>query len=97
MDNTTKYDRHEQLCKELNQTYRSKNIAYGDSFGKTVQKYGNISALTRMSDKWSRIEALMLGAENNVPDERLEDTLKDMACYCLMTIIEMEEMNSNAK
>lgn len=88
----TKYDRHEQLCKELNQTYRDKNTAYGDAFGKTFQKYGLISALTRMSDKWNRIEALILGAKNNIQDERLEDTLKDMACYALMTLVEMERM-----
>lgn len=94
MQNTqSKYDRHEELCKELNQTYRSKNTAYGDAFGKTFQKYGPISALTRMSDKWHRTEALILGAENNVEDERLEDTLKDMACYCLMTICELERFN----
>lgn len=86
-----KYDRHEELCKDLNSTYRKKNVAYGDAFGRTFRKYGMISALTRMSDKWNRIEALSLGAENQITDESILDTLKDLACYCLMTIVEMEE------
>jgi hypothetical protein len=85
-----KYDQHEILCRHLNNTYRIKNPAYGDSFGRTFKKYGPISALTRLSDKWNRIEALMLGAQNDVRDESLPDTLEDMACYCLMTIIEMK-------
>lgn len=85
-----KYERHMQLCQEINEQYRKKNEAYGDAFGKTFQKYGIISALTRMSDKWNRIEALIMGTDNKVVDEQLEDTLKDLACYCLMTIIEKE-------
>lgn len=43
-----------------------------------------------MSDKWNRIKALATGAENKVKDESLRDTLKDMANYCLMTLIEIE-------
>jgi hypothetical protein len=85
-----KYDRHAEICTELNDTYKAKNVAYGDAFGKTFQKYGKISALTRMSDKWNRTEALMLGAKNDVSDESIKDTLKDMANYCLITLIEME-------
>jgi hypothetical protein len=86
-----KYDRHAELCCELNDIYRAKNTAYGDAFGKTFQKYGQISALTRMSDKWNRLEALFLGAKNDVADESIKDTLKDMANYCLMTVMEIEE------
>ena len=84
-----KYAMMYELCEQIPDTYKRKNTAYGDAFGKTVQKYGQIAALTRMSDKWSRIEALMLGAENNVQDEALEDTLIDMATYSLMTLIEL--------
>lgn len=70
--------------------FRAKNIAYGDSFGKQFQKYGPVSAVVRMSDKFSRIESLLLGAQNDVNDERLEDTLVDLACYCLMTLYELK-------
>jgi hypothetical protein len=70
--------------------FATKNIAYGDSFGKQFVKYGPISALVRLNDKFSRVESLILGAENNVSDESIEDTLIDMACYCLMTLYEIK-------
>jgi len=71
--------------------YRNKNATYGDSFGKSVDKYGFISALTRMSDKFNRLENLILGAENKVLDESLQDTLVDLSNYCLMTAYEIEK------
>lgn len=83
----------EETCQQMILQFKAKNIAYGDSFGKQFEKYGPVSALVRLSDKFSRIEALILGVENNVPDERLEDTLVDMACYCLMTLYELKRYN----
>ena len=85
-----KFKRHEELCTKLTETYIAKNTAYNDSFGKTYQELGVISAVTRMTDKFNRIKALATGAENKVNDESLEDTLMDLANYCLMTLIEME-------
>lgn len=88
-----KADRHIEICRELNDTYRKKNEAYGDSFGKTYHELGIISAVTRMSDKMNRITSLATGAKNEVADESLKDTLKDLANYCIMTVIEMEKNN----
>lgn len=85
-----KYNRHELLCHEIHETYVSKNKAYGDAFGDTFKEFGIISAITRMSDKWSRIKALAKGAENKVTDESIKDTLLDLANYCLMTYLEIE-------
>jgi hypothetical protein len=85
-----KYQRHAVIGGELNSMYISKNIAYDDSFGKTFQELGIISAVTRMQDKFQRIKALASGAKNDVADETIIDTLKDMANYCIMTLIELE-------
>jgi hypothetical protein len=71
--------------------FKDKNVAYGDSFGVSFRKYGPISALVRLSDKWNRIESLILGAPNNVPDESILDTINDMITYLLMTEFEMQE------
>ena len=79
-----------QLHEEQQQLYKVKNQKYGDSFGISVQKYGLISALTRMSDKWNRIENLILNNDSGTDDESLIDSLKDLANYCNMTIIEIE-------
>jgi hypothetical protein len=66
--------------------------------GSNSAKYGIIAALTRMSDKWNRLEHLLLQREKNrgdfglVDDEPVTDTLLDMATYCLMTIVELKNM-----
>lgn len=68
-----------------------KNEDYADSFSISVKKYGNIAALTRISDKFNRIENLTLnGGVENV-DEKLLDTLLDMSAYCIMYAMELEK------
>ena len=86
---------HEKICKELNEIYAKKNADYGNSFGDTFQKLGLISAITRISDKYNRICNLATknSGETKVKDETIEDTLKDLANYCIMTLIEMQYTN----
>lgn len=86
---------HEKICKELNEIYAKKNADYGNSFGDTFQKLGLISAITRISDKYNRICNLATknSDEAKVKDETIEDTLKDLANYCIMTLIEMQYAN----
>lgn len=84
-----KLDIYTNLLGDLRQTYIAKNKDYGDSFGKSVRKYGLISALTRMSDKFNRLESLVLNKEQLVENESLQDTLLDLANYCIMTTIEL--------
>lgn len=85
-----KLEMHKKICSELSETYRKKNAAYGDSFGKTYRELGIISAVTRMEDKMNRIVSLATGAKNEVTDESIKDTLGDLANYSIMTLIEME-------
>lgn len=83
--------RFAEIAATMSTTYARKNADYGDSFGKSVDRYGPIAALTRMSDKWNRLENLMLnGGKMLVADEALTDTLIDLACYCVMTVIALE-------
>lgn len=99
MNNLTKTEQQAASMLKMAQgaieQFKAKNTAYGDSFGKQFQKYGPISALVRINDKFSRVEALILGAENNVKDEAIEDTLVDMATYCLMTVYELKRRADN--
>ena len=83
--------KHMELCKYLNNLYATKNKKYGDSFSITVQKYGIIAALTRLSDKWQRFETLILTKDPGTPDESIRDTLLDMANYCIMTVMELAQ------
>lgn len=80
-----------RIANELAELYSRKNHDYGDSFGKSVGRYGLVSALTRISDKFNRLEQLVLNRDDvQVKDERLEDTLKDLASYCIMTLVALE-------
>ena len=87
-------ERHLILCNQLNSIYEQKNNAYGNSFGETFEKLGIISAITRISDKYNRLVNLATHPEINKGDEAIEDTLLDMANYCLMTYMELQKENN---
>ena len=84
-----KVARHYAICQKLNQIYKAKNHDYGDSFGDTYKKLGIISAVTRLSDKMNRLMSLAVSHDAQVKDEKIEDTLLDMANYAIMTLIEL--------
>lgn len=85
-----------QIAKNLTRLYLAKNKDYGDSFKRSVERYGLVAALTRISDKFNRIENLILsGEERQVSDESMADTLLDLAAYCIMTTIEIENASKN--
>lgn len=89
---------HRELTEQLNWLYKVKNAKYGDSFGKKVRKRGLKSALDRMEDKWNRLEHLIENNEDGSDtDESLEDTLVDLANYCLMTVMEINHAKENCK
>ena len=87
-------EKHLILCNQLNSIYEQKNNAYGNSFGETFEKLGIISAITRISDKYNRLVNLATHPEINKGDEAIDDTLLDMANYCLMTYMELQKENN---
>lgn len=89
----TKIDLHKNICNGLNNIYISKNSDYGDSFGETYKNLGIISAVTRITDKVNRLQSLCV-QEQKVSDESMMDTLRDLANYAIMTIIELEGGNN---
>ena len=85
----TRVEIHKQLCDSTNQLYVAKNADYGDSYSKLRAKYPE-SICIRIEDKLSRLEQLMKpGYDAKVSDESKEDTLIDLANYCLMEVTEM--------
>ena len=83
--------RHQELCDDIHSTYIKKNHDYGNSFGKSFEKYGITAALVRMEDKWNRLNSLALNGKAMVSDEAITDTLMDLANYALMTVMELEK------
>lgn len=75
------------LADVLNQ----KNLAYGDSFTKSVDKYGLPVIGVRLSDKYNRIEHLITHQELKENDESLEDTLLDLAGYSILGLKWLKE------
>ena len=80
---------HEKLCDGLKELYKTKNHDYGDSFGKSFKEYGVMMAAIRLDDKLNRFKTL-IKEKQMVNDESIVDTLRDLANYSLMTIIEIE-------
>ena len=74
----------------LRNLYDAKNRDYGDSFGKSFQEWGMPMACIRLTDKLNRLCALTKSGEQRVQDESIEDTLRDLANYSIMTLIELE-------
>lgn len=89
--------RFREIGKELGDLYEKKNAAYGSAFSDTYNKLGIVSAVTRISDKFNRLCNLVKHPEIDDIDESLEDTLRDMASYCIMTVMAMENDMANGK
>lgn len=93
----TNVDRFREIAKELGDLYEKKNLAYGNSFSETYNKLGVVSAVTRISDKFNRLCNLVKNPDIDNLGESLDDTLRDMACYCVMTVMEIAPKNSTIK
>ena len=76
------------LITELENIFVKKNKTYGNSFFDTLEEYGNISLLTRLTDKFNRLKQLILYNKEEY-DESLEDTMLDMANYLIMGVIHL--------
>ena len=93
----SKYEIHAKICEELTQIYYNKNQDYGDSFAIVRAKVPD-AIRVRLWDKMLRLDNLLSGADALVQSETIADTLKDMANYCLMELIErqLEKETDNA-
>ena len=69
--------------------YAKKNHDYGDSFNEGCNELGVGYAFSRIFDKTKRFQTLAKGIMKNnlsieVQDETIEDTIMDLANYCMM-------------
>ena len=71
------------------QTFLKKNADYGSSFEESLNEFGEVAGIVRISDKYSRLVNLTK-IENKVLESK-SDTVKDMANYCLMLAVWLEE------
>lgn len=78
-------ERFKSIVDQMYKTYVAKNHDYGNSFDKSLDKFGLVASTVRLGDKMNRIESLQ-GKANMVP-ESIRDTLLDMANYAIMTVM----------
>lgn len=81
---------HGILCELVHETYVKKNHDYGDSFGSLRKKYPVLICI-HIAEKLERLNTLIENPKSARVTESIEDTLMDIANYCLM---ELTERNS---
>lgn len=82
------------ITNSMIQTYQAKNQDYGNSFEKTLDRFGLVASIIRLSDKMNRIESLSQ-KKAKVESESIEDTLLDLANYAIMTVIWLHKNRIN--
>lgn len=87
----TNIEKHKEFCDYLNNLYIEKNHDYGDSVHDTFLKYGLTSFLVRMEDKLNRARTLNT-KDALVNDEKITDTLLDLANYAIIAVIELDKL-----
>lgn len=89
-----KIELHQQILNNMHELYIKKNHDYGDSVHDTYEKYGLVSFLVRMEDKLNRVRTLSKDnvkiSDMKVKDEKIEDTLLDLANYSILALIELK-------
>ena len=84
-------EKFENITKEMLELYKNKNSDYGSSVNDTYKKYGMVSYLVRMEDKLNRARTLVQKQTQNVQDEKLRDTLIDLANYTILAVMELDK------
>lgn len=91
----TGIEHFDNIVSKMREIYIAKNSDYGSSFDKGMNRFGWKSFLTRVYDKFNRVDELTSTGNNpKVVDETLEDTLMDLANYAILGIIYLR-MNNN--
>ena len=71
-------------CVKMIELYAKKNHDYGNSFEQGMNTIGLAYGIGRLYDKMNRIVTLMK-VKAEITDESIEDTVRDLACYAVMT------------
>ena len=81
--------RFEQITHKMLEIYKMKNADYGSSVSDTYRDFGLVSFLVRLQDKLNRLKTLNT-QDAKIKDEKIEDTLLDLANYAILARIELD-------
>ena len=77
-------EEYKKIVTETMELCIKKNKDYGSSVEDTFEKFGNISYLVRITDKYNRICSLLQNGKAEVDDESCSDTIRDMGNYLFL-------------
>lgn len=78
------FDEHyNSILDNMRETFEKKNHDYGDSTQKLYEQFKE-SYFIRIADKFNRINTLLTNNDDPKVDEKLEDTILDLANYCVL-------------
>lgn len=86
-----KVKRFREIVDYMADLYAKKNDNYGDSFTKLYDTLGPIAGLVPLHNKLDRLTNLITTSKTS-SFESVEDTLKDLACYSIMFLMEYEKI-----
>jgi hypothetical protein len=81
-----------EIAEEITELHAKKNDNYGNSFSKLFDELGEISGLVPLYNKLDRLTTLVRGNKNYF--ESKEDTLKDLASYAIMMLVELKRQKT---
>ena len=79
--------KHKELLNQMHELYKRKNADYGSSTNATYELFGDVSYAVRINDKMNRINNLLKKEKVEVNDESVDDTIMDMANYCILWLM----------
>jgi hypothetical protein len=83
----------EEITAQRNGDYSGKD---NDAFS-NFRRYGEIQFLSRMWEKFNRIENILLSGKAHCKDESVKDTLRDLSNYCHLLSGFLEDKNLKQK
>lgn len=85
-------DRFSEITDEMRLTYLVKNKVYGDSYVDGFRRFGPVQLVSRMYEKLCRIVNILCnGAEEEVDNEVVADTLTDLANQAIILRMLIED------
>ena len=80
-----RFEKMLRVVTEIVALLEKKNNDYGNSATQTYDEYGDVAFFIRISDKINRLKSLTINNKTQeVKDESIEDTIKDIIGYCLL-------------
>ena len=83
-ENLSSVDRFKKIAAYMGDMYQKKNEDYGNAFEESVDELGAIAGLVPIRHKYVRLKNLLKGENKAVNYESVNDSLLDMANYCIM-------------